>query len=393
MTLVTLNGKLCSYQFNTGGITKEGGTGRVFKGQVMASFSPDIQVGSYVAIKVMYRDMASNTGNIVRDEQAARIRIKHPNLLRMYEFVETKGRYHSICEWLDGETLDLRLSRLATQQTSLPESEIIAISDALLNALDCLHNHNPSVYHRDVKPGNIMICHNGDIKLIDFGVAKVRQDMQKSHTLIGTVLGTPNYAPPEQISGEHDLVNASSDLYAWGNTIYELFRGQPPFQGNQFEVMRMQVEKELPADIELLPEPYRSAVQKATQKVQLHRFQSVQDLRAALTEPPKVAPQPVPIDWRQWATAAFWIGLSIAVLWAVWLGYNVVHRDTLSPEEERRFNEQMKNGRSAFEIAQKEIGDRRNQLLKAACVHFSTAANIKKEDTEAKEWRKKCCGE
>lgn len=278
-SIITLTGKLGVYSFNSRGHVIEGGTGNVYKGSVVSSFSPDLTVGKQVAIKVLYRDLATNILNIIRDENAAKIQINHPNLLRMYEFVEWKKRYHLISEWLDGETLEERIKQYKKRNAVLPFSEINIVFNAILNALGCLHSLSPPVYHRDVKPGNIMLCHDGRTKLIDFGIVKTRRENTANLTQYGSTLGTPAYSPPEQIKGEHNMINDTSDLYALGNVIFETFTGHQPFSGTTYEISDKQINEPLKEeDCSVIPEPFKSFILKSTQKKQENRFQNVEEV-------------------------------------------------------------------------------------------------------------------
>lgn len=280
MPIIRLDGRLGSYEFDPEGIAKTGGTGRVFKGIVIASRSPEVKVGNYVAIKVLYRDLTNESINILRDEQAAKMKIDHPNLLRMYEFIEWKKRFHTVSEWLDGDTLDTRIQSYA----NLPLVEIKPIVNAVMDGLQAMHEATPPIIHRDVKPSNIMLCFNGSIKLIDFGTLKIKREGQ-TLTMIGTILGTPQYSPPEQINGEHSTVDATSDIYAFGNLLFELFTGRVPFLGNQYEVMKQQVESPLDEKmLEAIPDPFRMAIRRCTTKKQKDRVQSILELRALLED-------------------------------------------------------------------------------------------------------------
>lgn len=321
MAIIILSGKLGVYEFNSSGPSKSGGTGKVFKGIIRSSFSPIIKVGDYVAVKVLYRELTNDSINILRDEQSTKMKIQHPNLLRMYEFIELRNRFHTVSEWLDGDTLDKRIQSFA----SLPIVEIRPVIDAIMNGLQSMHEAEPAIIHRDIKPGNIMLCFNGQIKLIDFGTVKIKREGQ-SLTVIGTILGTPQYASPEQINGYHDQVNATSDVYALGNVLFELFTGKMPYSGTQYEVMRKQVENPLDSDdLNIIPEPFKTAILNCTEKHQDKRFQSIHELREFLNRKgeSKVVLKPsIELeDLRYWGIR-FGIGI-IVTLFFLFLGWGV----------------------------------------------------------------------
>lgn len=301
MKIVTLEGKLANYCFDTNSTFAEGGTGKIYKGWVTVSFCSFLKPDTPVAIKVLYRDLTNDIVNIVREESATKIHIDHPNILRMYEFVEVKKRFHSISEWLDGETLEQKQNHFRDSQRKIPIKDIERALDAYLNALECLHSRIPAIIHRDIKPGNLMFCSDSSIKLIDFGAVKMQREYNKPYTVYGTILGTPAYCAPEQIKGYSDKINPSTDIYALGNTLFELFEGYPPFTGDQYSLMEMQVHQPLAEErCANIPEPFRHIILKSTQKKQEDRFQLVREIREhmekyAITENKKPHQEALPV--------------------------------------------------------------------------------------------------
>ena len=126
-------------------------------------------------------------------------------------------------EYVDGRTLrDL----LRDDRRLLPE-RALEITDGVLRALD--YSHRAGIVHRDIKPGNVMLTRNGEIKVMDFGIARAVSDAQATMTQTAQVIGTAQYLSPEQARGER--VDARSDLYSTGCLLYELLTGRPPFTG------------------------------------------------------------------------------------------------------------------------------------------------------------------
>lgn len=349
MTLITLKGKLGKYQFNPNGYAINGGTGKVYKGKVIASYAPALHVEQSVSIKVLYRELTDNVNNIIRAEDAANIQVQHPNLLIMYEFIENPEEriYHTISEWLEGETLEHYLQRKKEMPGAFSLEEKKQIIFGLFDGVGYLHSLNPPVFHRDIKPSNIMLTKNGNIKIMDYGIAKVFNS--KKNTNIGVTLGSLEYAPPEQINGSHDSINATSDIYALGNTIFEIFYGRPPFKGTQFELMQQQMKTSVVVGDEV-SEPYRTLIIKATQKVQENRFQNIAEMRDYLNNPNNLKSPGLKFRLTfSWIKTIFWFFLLLAISAIIAINIHMVismnnSKDNVNPEARRL----MEQGDSIF---------------------------------------------
>lgn len=204
----------------------EGGMGVVYKAQ-------DQRLERVVALKVI-REFEGDGSRKRRFWQEARAaaQVAHPNACRIYDVAEEQDRLVLVMEFIEGESLALRLER-----GSLPAQEAGQIALALLSALEAFHK--TGIVHRDLKPGNIVLS-NGGTKLLDFGIAKHVSMGANGETLAtlgdatapGIFLGTPRYASPEQFRGR--LVDARSDLFSMGVILFEMLTGQPPFTGETF---------------------------------------------------------------------------------------------------------------------------------------------------------------
>lgn len=274
--MVTLTGLRADYEFSPDADFVSGGTGRVYKGVVKNSKSAKIKNGKEVAVKVLYRDLTHETINIKREQDTSDFKINHPNLLEIYDFIEVKGIYHTISEWLDGEILSERLTRLNQANKKLTEDEIQSVLLSVLTGLTALHERQPKIVHRDVKPSNIMMCTDGTVKLLDFGIAKSLDNAKSTRTGLGTVIGSLAYAPPEQVKGEVNKISPASDIYSLGIMLYELFVGDVPFEGTEFELMKMQVSKSVP-EHPVIPKKYQVFINRATAKAQEKRFKDAGD--------------------------------------------------------------------------------------------------------------------
>lgn len=266
MAEITLRGKNGVYVFDphaSGSLIAEGGMGIVYSGI-------NLNTGKQVAVKVIYRELAQNPDNIERAREEAKVRINHPNLLKMLDFVEEGGIYHVVSEFLEGQPLDqlLKYSGGLTVQRSLE------IALGVVRGLHALHANSKPIIHRDIKPSNVFVCDDGTVKVMDFGIAKISGGKRRSLTGMGVVVGTPYYSAPEQIKSKTKSIGPWTDIYAAGITLYELIAGIPPFDGGgEFEVLKLQVEAPLPRH-EKIPEELFKILQKASEKDFRKRYQT-----------------------------------------------------------------------------------------------------------------------
>jgi len=182
----------------------------------------DLKTNAIVAIKVLHPQFAIDKNFINRFYREIKIiaTLNHPNILKLYDYGVVEGTPYFVTEYIQGKTLKELLSE--GKRFSIKESIRIIIE--VLNALS--HAKSKGVIaHRDIKPGNIMIDKDGNVKLMDFGIAK----FEGTQITQDTIMYTPTYASPEQIKGEN--VDIRSDLYSIGCTLYELLTGRPPFVG------------------------------------------------------------------------------------------------------------------------------------------------------------------
>jgi serine/threonine-protein kinase len=174
-------------------------------------------------------------------------------------------------ELLDGTNL----AKYCHKDNLLPVPEIVRIICCVAWALDYAHTNG--IIHRDIKPANIMILNNGDIKVTDFGIARV---MSSSKTQTGVVPGTPSYMSPEQISG--NKVDGRSDLFSLGVVLFELLTGEKPFNGESIATLMFNITSSVPPAIQELspdiPPKLVPIVEKLLEKIVENRYQSGKDL-------------------------------------------------------------------------------------------------------------------
>src|SRR5688572_20041592 len=220
-----------------------------------------------VAIKLMHREIASDSDQLERFRREARAvaQLSHPHIVGVIDAGEDEGRPYIVFEYVEGETLKERIRRMGR----LPMDEAIAYAIEISRALGCAHSHH--IVHRDVKPQNVLIDAEGSAKVTDFGIARTLDEA--GLTADGRVLGTTDYVSPEQALG-HD-VNGQSDIYSLGVVLYEMLTGDVPFHGeNQVTVAMKHVREDLP-DLQIRrPEVSASLVvvlERATAKDLAHR--------------------------------------------------------------------------------------------------------------------------
>jgi serine/threonine-protein kinase len=184
----------------------------------------DIAGGGRVAVKILAEALASDEQFVerFRREASAAAGLSHPNVARFLDFGEGEGAPFLVMELIKGETLADKLRR----EGALDPALAIRIAGAAAAALQAAHDEG--IVHRDVKPGNIMVTPEGDIKVLDFGIASAA--WAASLTGTGFTIGTATYLSPEQASGEK--TTPASDVYALGVVTYEMLTGQPPFTGD-----------------------------------------------------------------------------------------------------------------------------------------------------------------
>lgn len=191
-----------------------------------------------VIIKLLRPQAENRKGWVERFRREARVcaRLKHPHIVDVYALGEKDGYHYIASEYVKG----LSLKELLQAAGPLPVEIALSIADSLLQALDFVHQHD--IVHRDVKPGNILLNSLGQTKLSDFGLAYIEEE--PTVTRQGSIIGTPAYMAPEQISG--DKADGRSDLFALGAVLYEMLSGQQAFGGENYSACLYKIMNENP---------------------------------------------------------------------------------------------------------------------------------------------------
>ena len=210
--------QLLGGRYALGEMIGTGGMADVFIGD-------DTRLNRKVAIKVLRRDLARDPSFVARfrKEALAAGGLNHSGIVSVYDSGEENNSPYIVMELITGESL-----RQLLQKGLIPQARALEIVEGILQALE--YSHKEGIVHRDIKPGNIMITDSGDIKVMDFGIARATDDIGATMTNTWNVVGTAQYLSPEQATGE--MADGRSDLYSLGCLMYELLTGRPPFTGD-----------------------------------------------------------------------------------------------------------------------------------------------------------------
>ncbi len=265
----------------------EGGVGEVFKGV-------DVMLQRAVAIKVLREELTSDPVFLKRFSNEAQFlaKLSHPNVAGVHAFLSEGGKQFMVMEFVPGISLD----EFVRSGGPLAVERALAIFRKALDGI--AHAHGHGIVHRDIKPANIMLADDGQVKVMDFGIARAL-DSHEQLTRHGQVAGTAKAMAPEQIRGAQ--ADMRSDIYSLGIVLYTLLAGRPPFEGQgDHALMRAQLEQAPPplrSWVDHVPPKLEAAVMRALQKDPAARFQSVAEFARAIdacqAELVTVAPQAI----------------------------------------------------------------------------------------------------
>jgi serine/threonine-protein kinase len=256
-----------------------GGQGTVYK-------ALDTKLNRTVVIKVLPPELTQKTANFKRFEREAQLcsQLDHPNICTIYDFNEAKGVYYIAMQWVDGKNV-----RQLVGGRPLEIKSAVSIAIQVCDALAYAHSKN--IIHRDVKAGNVMVTESGQVKILDFGLAKLLEDDQQTSTAgqdkteiteMGIPYGTATYAAPEQARGER--ADARSDIFSTGVLVYEMIAGIWAFQGKTVIDVRHQVLYGTPKPLaqmrkDPLPPRLQQIIDKALAKDPKQRYQKIAQMR------------------------------------------------------------------------------------------------------------------
>ncbi len=278
---MTTETRVLSGRYRVDELIGRGGMATVYRGE-------DLTLGRQVAIKILDRDLAGdNTFRTrFRLEAQAASRMAHPAIVRVYdagEDSETGG--DGVVRPVPFIVMELvrgKLLKDVIREGPVPVPDAVRYVDGILEALE--YSHRAGVVHRDIKPGNVMVTDAGQVKVMDFGIARAVSDSSSTVAETTQILGTAAYFSPEQAKG--DPVDARADLYSTGVVLYELLTGRQPFRGESPVAVAYQHVSETPVApsevVETVPRALDTVVLRALAKDPFQRYQDAVGFRQAL---------------------------------------------------------------------------------------------------------------
>lgn len=246
----------------------EGGMGTVYEGRHQ-------YIDRKVAVKALNINLINNESIKARfkNEALALSRLKHPNIVSLYDYIETRDNAYLVMEYVEGR----ELGKMIQKETGpILAERAVKLMAQILDAVGYAHNMN--VVHRDLKPSNIMITNDDVVKVLDFGIARLTGDKDISMTSTGTRMGTVLYMSPEQVRGEK--VDHQTDIYSLGIILFEMLTGRCPYDANkesEFDIQNKIVNQPIPTMQSFYPpvkQNYQTVINQAVAKKKVDRFES-----------------------------------------------------------------------------------------------------------------------
>jgi beta-lactam-binding protein with PASTA domain/tRNA A-37 threonylcarbamoyl transferase component Bud32 len=266
------NPRVYSGRYEITHLVARGGMAQVYR-------AVDRQLDRPVALKVLFPELSVDKTFVerFRREAQAAANLSHPNIVPVFDWGEDDGSYFIVMEYVDGRAL----SAVLKDPEPMPPRQIASIGAGVAAALAFAHRHG--VIHRDVKPGNVLITPDGEVKVTDFGIARA-VNTEESLTQTGAVMGTAAYFSPEQAEGKG--VDARSDIYSLGVVLYEMAVGKPPFTGDSPVAVASKHVRDQPVLPRVanpaVPSALNAVIMKAMAKNPDDRYGSAEELRADL---------------------------------------------------------------------------------------------------------------
>ena len=255
-----------------------GGMANVYKAVMLGQNGP-VPAGTVVAVKVLRQEYMHDPDLVRRfkNESKAISLLNHPNIVKVYDVSVNDDLQYIVMEYVDGMTLREYLNQRGGRLTN---RETVHFISQILKALE--HAHANGVVHRDIKPQNIMLLDNGQLRMMDFGIARISR--AENQLLSGKAMGSVHYISPEQAKG--DETDCTSDIYSVGVMMYEMLSGHLPFDADDMvEVAIKQISDKPKSLHEIAPEVPNALVEiteKAMAKLPQNRYASAREMLDAL---------------------------------------------------------------------------------------------------------------
>lgn len=265
---MSMIGKIFADRYKLIKILGSGGMAEVF-------LAEDSMLDKLIAIKILKRELINNRESVryFKNEAEVISHLSHPNIVEVYDVGMFDGHPYIVMEYVEGKTL----KEIIREKAPLSPTFAIYVMEGVLSAL--IHSHKKAVIHRDIKPHNIMINKNGEVKVMDFGIARIT-DQSATVTLTNDIVGSVHYLSPEQASGTE--ITELSDVYSSGIVFYEMLTGKLPYEGqNPVSVAVNHIQGGLvpPKDIiPEIPQEIENVVLKATMRDPKKRFKSALEM-------------------------------------------------------------------------------------------------------------------
>lgn len=245
----------------------------------------DLKTNEIVAVKIPHMQFESDVAFFSRFQREAEIggKLNHPNILRFIDVPEQSRPYIAM-EYLQGKTL----ADMMNEVRPFPVEDAVQIASRICDAL--AHMHENKIVHRDLKPQNVMLCEDGSLRIMDFGIAKSMEARRLTFAGLTSTMGTPDYMAPEQVKGKRG--DARTDIYALGAMLYEMTTGRVPFDGpNPFIVMNSRLTGDPVAPRKRnpdVPPEIEEIILHAMEREPHRRYASAAAMKAELDDPGKV---------------------------------------------------------------------------------------------------------
>jgi predicted Zn finger-like uncharacterized protein len=365
-------------------ILGQGSYGRVFR-----AYDPQLDREVALKVPIFGADDTKRARRFLTEAKAA-ARLRHPNIVPVYESGEAGGQCFIAAQFVAGQTLAKRIE-VGPVEFREAAQWVRSLAEALAYA------HGEGIVHRDIKPENIMLDDKEQPQIMDFGLAKRTSD-DAGQTVDGSILGTPAYMPPEQARGEQAKVGPASDQYSLGAVLYELLAGRRPFEGPAHSVLAKLLSEEPPGLRSLradVPRDLEAICQKAMCKEPEGRYAALQDfaedLRRWLSDvPTKVRPAGYLERISRWArreprVAGLTLAVAVSLVLAASISLRFAVSERAAAERDRIARDELQGAKNSAEAARDSANIEKEKAVEEQQRADREAANARYAESQAKK--------